>query len=139
MTLGLLASPGLSFASCRYRNEAWNDDNDRGGLQGRPSERGSLVQTFSLFRLNSRILLMQYFIGRALFRIFVRGEMIAAASTIHDITEVARSFGPDTYQVDEVIDSDRVENRQGSRFWGWVTHRDDGIVAVEPCLSVLEG
>jgi hypothetical protein len=89
--------------------------------------------------INSRILLMQYVIGRTLFRIFVRDEMIAAASTIHDITEVARSFGPDIYQVDEVIDSDRVENRRGSRFWEWVTHDRDGIISIEPCLSVLEG
>jgi hypothetical protein len=75
---------------------------------------------------------MRYVIGVAIFRIFVRDEMIAAACTIRDITEVVRCFGPDTYQIHEVIASDRVNNRHGSRFWGWVTHDRDGIICIEP-------
>lgn len=82
---------------------------------------------------------MQFMIGRGLFWIFSRDEMIAAACTIRDITEVVRSFGPDTYHVEEVIEGEQVENRHVSRFWGWVTYDRDGTISIEPCLSVLEG
>jgi hypothetical protein len=82
---------------------------------------------------------MQFMVGRALFRLFLRDEMVEAVCTIRDITEVVRSFGPDTYQVEQVIEGERVENRHVSRFWGWVTYDRDGTISVEPCLSVLEG
>jgi hypothetical protein len=77
--------------------------------------------------------------GRALFRIFVGDEMIAAANTIHDITEAVWFYGPNSYQVEEIIADERVGNRHVSRFWGWVTHGHDGTISIEPCLSILEG
>jgi hypothetical protein len=82
---------------------------------------------------------MQYMFGRALFRVFARDELVAAACTIQDITETVRSLGPDTYHVEEIIDGERVDNHHVSRFWGWVTHDHDGIISIEPCLSVIEG
>lgn len=82
---------------------------------------------------------MQNMIGRAMFRIFLGNEMIAAANTIHDITEAVAFFGPNSYQVDEIIADERVGNGHDSRFWGWVTHGHDGTISIEPCLSVFEG
>ncbi|HEX3451020.1 MAG TPA: hypothetical protein VHS97_22390 [Isosphaeraceae bacterium] len=82
---------------------------------------------------------MQATAPRTSFRIMADGEMIAAADSINAIADSVRYFHPDIYQVEEVIDGNRGAGRRAFRFWGWVTHRDDGIVAVEPCLSVLEG
>jgi hypothetical protein len=77
--------------------------------------------------------------GRDLFWIVRDGEPIAAARTIHDVADATRSLDPATYQIEEVINASRRDARRVSRFWGWVTHGWDGIVSVEPCLSVLEG
>jgi hypothetical protein len=76
---------------------------------------------------------------RALFRIVADGEMIVAADSINAIADSVRHFRPDVYHVEEVIDDNRGAGRRMCRFWGWITHYDDGIVSVEPCLSVLEG
>jgi hypothetical protein len=77
--------------------------------------------------------------ARSLFRIVADGEMIAAADSINAIADSVRYFRPDVYQVEECIDANRGAGRRMCRFWGWITHHDDGIVSVEPCLSVLEG
>jgi hypothetical protein len=76
---------------------------------------------------------------RGLFRIMARGEMVAAADSINAITDSVRYLRPDSYQVEEVIDGERGTGMRMCRFWGWITHYDDGVVSVEPCLAVLEG
>jgi hypothetical protein len=76
---------------------------------------------------------------QTLFRIVADGEMIAAADSINAIVDSVRYFRPDVYEVEEVIGGDRGAGRRVCRFWGWITHEDDGAISVEPCLSVLEG
>jgi hypothetical protein len=76
---------------------------------------------------------------RNLFRIVANGEVIAAADTINEIADSVRCFGPDVYQVEEVINIERGLPRRMLRFWGWITHHDDGMVSVEPCLNIVEG
>jgi hypothetical protein len=77
--------------------------------------------------------------ARTLFRIVADGEMIAAADSINAIADSVRYFRPDVYQVEEVIDVNHGAGRSICRFWGWITHHSDGIISVEPCLTVLEG
>jgi hypothetical protein len=67
------------------------------------------------------------------------GEMIVAADSINAIADSVRYFRPDVYQVDEILDGNRGAGHCMFRFWGWITHCQDGIVSVEPCLCVREG
>jgi hypothetical protein len=76
---------------------------------------------------------------QSLFRLMADGEMIAASDSISAIVDLIRTCRPDVYQVEEFIDANRGAGRCICRFWGWITHHDDGVVSVEPCLSVLEG
>jgi hypothetical protein len=74
-----------------------------------------------------------------LFQMIVGGEMLAAAGTINELADAARELGPDIYEIEEVASGTRGGIRRVSRFWGWITHNRDGLVSIEPCLSVLEG
>jgi hypothetical protein len=76
---------------------------------------------------------------RNLFRVLANGEIIAAADTIDAIADSVQYFRPVVYQVEEIIDANRGGSRRMSRFWGWITRHDDGLVLVEPCPSVLDG
>ncbi len=50
--------------------------------------------------------------SRSLFRITVKDKTVAAAHTMHDITDAVRCFGPDTYQIEEVIADDRAGDQR---------------------------
>jgi hypothetical protein len=76
---------------------------------------------------------------RKLLRIVAGGDMIAAGDSINAIAESIRYLRPASYEVEEVIEGHGGANRRICRFWGWITHQDDGVISVEPCLSVLEG
>jgi hypothetical protein len=76
---------------------------------------------------------------RKLLRIVADGDLIAAGDSINAIAESVRYLRPASYEVEEVIEGHGGANRRICRFWGWITHQDDGIISVEPCLSVLEG
>jgi hypothetical protein len=74
-----------------------------------------------------------------LFQMIAGGEMLAAARTIAELADAARKLGPDVYEIEEVESGARGGIRRVSKFWGWITHNRDGVVSIEPCLSVLEG
>jgi hypothetical protein len=76
---------------------------------------------------------------RTLFRIVSDGEMIAAADSINTIADSVRFLSPDVYQVEEVIDGNGSAGTRTCRFWGWITHHDNGVISVEPCITILEG
>jgi hypothetical protein len=82
---------------------------------------------------------MDQIAARILLRIVADGDMIAAGDSINAMAESVRNLRPDTYQVEEVFSGHGGANRYVYRFWGWITHHDDGIISVEPCLTVLEG